>query len=356
MSSPTPYRPLAIALALAAWLAAGCSKQGTGVTNPEPSLSAARVADAAGSGGSRVFISSAHENGDGTVTLPLHRGSSRGRTVWYVLLDASTGDAAEKFGINESQKLGNLRDTRAVQQVTMNGGTIEFPASVDFTPVRSVTPGPTGFPPAAFHVGAEGEPGYSPYIQLPDGTILNAPIIADESGRADKVRELDTEHGRVVYEETAGFAHGNAVLYASFDASVGVAAALENVTLAPVLNEAPVLDQDGTDQARASLAAFVNGQTGANNPNRQGLNSAILDGLSPLNVLRWTPNQGRYSPAWDVHPAAWTDRAIAAGQNKRQTDWGTITGLVDKGMITGPGGAKFAAAGFIVNCPIVSQH
>jgi hypothetical protein len=67
---------------------------------------------------------------------------------------------------------------------------------------------------------------------------------------------------------------------------------------------APFADGDGTDSARASLAAFVNGQTGAGNPERPGLNSA-LDGLDPLNTLAWTQNQGRYRPLWDDHLAMW---------------------------------------------------
>jgi hypothetical protein len=160
---------------------------------------------------------------------------------------------------------------------------------------------------------------------------------------------------RVVMEETSGFQGGKPVLYISTDASIELAAALENATYAPRLNAAPSVGDDSKDSARASLAAFVNGQTGANNPQRQGLNSALLDGLSPLNVLRWNPDQGRYSPLWDVHPAAWTSAAIAAGQNLRQTDWGKIQGLVDHGQITGPGGAPFAAGNFIVDCPIVSM-
>jgi len=134
-----------------------------------------------------------------------------------------------------------------------------------------------------------------------------------------------------------------------------VAATLENVTLAPALNFAPTLDNDGTDSSRASLAAFVNGQTGAANPQRQGLNSAILDGLSPLNVLRWNPSQGRYSPLWDVHLTAWTPAAIAAGQNLRQEDFGDILGLASHGLVTAPDGSPFAASGFIVNCPIIGS-
>jgi hypothetical protein len=265
------------------------------------------------------------------------------------VLDASTSDAAQRFGVNRSQKLANARGTLAVQKVIVQNGV------VDFTPERHVVPGPTGFPPLAADPGAVGEAGYSPLIQLPDGAIVNAPQIANETGRADKVVDLDFTKAQVTYRETHGFQGGNAVRYVSTDASDPAVAALEDVTFAPLLNQAPFAGGDGTNSARAFLVAFVNGQTGAANPQRQGLNSALLDGLDPLNVLFWNPSQGRYSPLWDVHPAAWTDAAIAAGQNVRQTDLGHVLGLVDDGIVTGPGGAPFAAAGFIVNCPIVSR-
>jgi hypothetical protein len=112
---------------------------------------------------------------------------------------------------------------------------------------------------------------------------------------------------------------------------------------------------DTDDSSRAPLAAFVNGQTGAMNPERQGLNSALLDGASPLNVVRGNPGQDSYSPVWDVHPAAWTAAAMASGQNLHQTDWNTMQMLVEQGLITGPGGARFGPANFVVDCPIVSR-
>jgi len=305
--------------------------------------------------GRTLFITSAVEHADGTVTLPLYRGTSHGRTVWYVVLDATTSDAADRFGVNRAQKLANVSGTLAVQKVAVYDGIVDFPATVDFSPVRNVVPGPTGFPPQVADPGAVGEPSYSPLIELPDGSILNAPHLANDSGQADKVVVLDTAGGSVRYRETDGFQGGRAVRYVSTDASDPAVAALENVTFAPLLNHAPFVGGDGTNSARASLAAFVNGQTGAGNPERQGLSSALLDGLDPLNVLRWNPSQGRYSPLWDVHPAAWSAAAVATQQNIRQTDFGQVINLAENGIVSGPGGAPFGPAGFIVNCPIVSR-
>ena|SRR2546421_4455205 len=299
-------------------------------------------------GGRTLFVASAVEHGDATVTLPLHRGTSLGRTVYYLLLDSSSGADARAQGLNTAPKLANARGTAAVQKVTVVGGVIDFPASVDFSPARQVAPGAQGFPPAAASPGAVGEPGYSPLIELPDGTVENAPQVANATGQADKIVAVDPGAGWVTLRETHGFSGGKAVRYLSTDSSSPVAAALENVTYAPALDAAPFLDGDGTNSARASLAAFVNGATGAGNPQRQGLNSALLDGLDPLNVLRWNPRQGRYSPLWDVHLAAWT------GAPSRQTDFGDVLGLASHGLVTAPGGGDFAASGFIVDCPIIS--
>ncbi|HET6923073.1 MAG TPA: hypothetical protein VFI16_07995, partial [Anaeromyxobacteraceae bacterium] len=308
-----------------AFTAAAC---GASTSSAESALS--------GSGGSsrRVFLASAVEHPNSTVTLPLYRGTSQGRTVWYVVLDSSSGADAEAKGVNVSQKLAGARGSGAVQKVSVGDGVVDFPATVRFE-VRApnVVPGPTGFPPLAADPSAEGEQGYSPLAELPDGTVENAPHVANQTGRHPKVVDIDFARGTVTLAETAGFSGGKEVRYVSTDASFGAAAALENAVLAPALDAAPRVGEDGTDQSRTSLAAFVNGQTGPENPERQGLNSALLDGLSPLNVLRWAPNQGRYSPLWDVHLAAWTDDAKVRGLDLRQTDFGDVLGLASHGLV-----------------------
>ena len=323
----------------------------------------AASAASADSGGSTLFIRSAVEHPDGTATFPLHRGTSQDRTVYYLLLDSSDGNRAAAIGVNKSQKLANAANTDAVQHVTVIGGGVDFPASVDFSPAH-VLEAPNGFPPTRFEPGAVGEAGYSPLIQRPDGSVDNAPQIArDQNGdgridllteAADKVVAIDTAHLTVTYKETDGFQGGKAVRYVSTDSTDPLAATLEDATLAPALNAAPRAGDDSTASSRAELVAFVNGQTGAANPQRQGLNSAVAGDGDPLNVLAWNPSQGRYSPLWDVHLAQWSAADVAAGTNVRQTDTGTIDNLAQHGRITAPGGGALRASGFIVDCPIVA--
>ena len=311
-------------------------------------------------GGRTLFVGAAVEHADGTATLPLIRGVAHGDAVWLLPLDASDGELASRLGINTSQKLANAGDA-ATQPAWFDAtGVLHVDHTVDFSPERV---DPVGFPPANadFRPGAFGEAGYSPLLRLPDGTVLNAPQVArDQNGdgtialrseAADKVAAIDTVRGTVTYVETDGFSRGNAVEYVSTDATDRLAATLEDATLAPALDAAPFPGGDGTDSARASLAAFVNGQTGAANPQRQGLASAVADGLSPLNVLAWKPNQGRYSPLWDVHLAAWT---VPVAQRTRQVEFDAVEKLAETGAVTAPDGGPFRASGFVVDCPIVS--
>jgi hypothetical protein len=303
-------------------------------------------------GGARVFVPGAVVNADHTVTLPIYQGRSGSRTVWFTVTEASDSGHASTWKASVAQKLANARGSTAVQKVGIDAaGRVVFPATVDFSPVHVITPGPTGFPPSAAAPGAVGEPGYSPLIQLPDGAILNAPQLANDTGAADKAVTLDTTHRTVRYRLTDGFSRGDAVVYISTEATDPGAAAIEDVTYAPALNAAPFAGGDGTDSARAGLAAFVNGATGTANPQRQGLNSALLGQGDPLNDLAWKPNQGRYSPLWDVHLTQW-----APGQTPtRQTAFADVADLAKAGRVTAPGGGTWGPTGFIVDCPLIAQ-
>jgi hypothetical protein len=301
------------------------------------------------------------------VTYPLYHGTSQGRDVRYVITDASVRSVAETLGVNYTPKLARASGTAAVQNSSSqigSGNGIDFPASVDFSPTHVIIPGPTGFPPAKAQPGAVGEPGYSPLVQVVfrDKTVvLNAPQIANATGQADKVVSIGPR--TVSYRETDGCYDNESVHYASFDASDPGAAAIEDVTYAPNLDVAPApgcadAAVVAANCSRESLIAFTNGQTGATNPQRQGLNAALLDGPPPLNILQEIPEQKSqfdYSPLWDIHLETWTDAAVAAGINVRQTDFSTALSQVTSGNATGfPAGSQFGPSGFVVNCPVVS--
>jgi len=306
------------------------------------------------SAGDRVFVPGAKVNSNGSVTLPLREGRVGSRVVWYIVTEASTSNSADRFGASRASKLANaLKKTESVQRAYYGaGGLLHFDGTVDFRPERVVVGDPvTGFPPLEVAPGAVADAFYSPLVLLPDGSVINAPHVANDTGRADKVVRLDTAKRKVDFALTDGFARDDAVLYISTDASDPVAAALENVTFVERLGRAPRAGNDGSDSARAALAAFVNGPTGVSNPQRQGLNSALLGEGDPLNLLAWTPNQGRYSPLWDVHLAAWADARDA----RRVEAFDDVEDLAEDGEITAPDGSRFGASGFIVNCPVIAE-
>jgi hypothetical protein len=303
------------------------------------------------------------------VTYPLYRGTSQGRNVFYVITDASDRSVATALGVNFTPKLAQAAGSPAVQNSTSEIGSghgIDFPASVDFSPQRILVPGPADFPPSSAQPGAIGEQGYSPLVQVDfRGTtvVLDAPQIANATGQADKIVAIASNHRTVSYQETDGCYDNESVHYASFDASDAGAAAVEDVTYAPDLGAAPSLGcadaaVPAANCSRESLIAFTNGQTGAANPERQGLNAAIHDGISPLNILKEIPEptaQFDYSPLWDIHLETWTAAAVTAGLNLRQTDFSAALQQVTDGNATGfPAGTQFGPSGFIVNCPVVS--
>ncbi|QIN82158.1 hypothetical protein GBA63_05480 [Rubrobacter tropicus] len=299
-----------------------------------------------------------------TATFPLFEGkTATGQATWYVVTESSNRADAARRGVNHAPKLANALGTKAVQRVTVAGGLVKFPGTVDFRPVHRVVAGPTGFPPSVATPGSAGDARYSPLISTNGRTVLNAEQIANNTGRHDKVVRINFRAKQVTLELTEGRQGGKKVLYLSTDASDTGAAALEASTFAPNLDAAPGVASDEADtSARTGLVAVVNGATGANNPQRQGLSSALLDGQDPLNILQWPATHPRYSPLWDVHPAVWTAAATSAGERARLASFSEVAGAVGDGQVVsggdGPANERLnglKAGGFVVNCPIIAE-
>ena len=93
---------------------------------------------------------------------------------------------------------------------------------------------------------------------------------------------------------------------------------------------------------------------------RQGLNAALLDNESPLNILEDVPNDGgqfNYSPMWDIHVVQW-NASVPLANRVRQTDFATDEALVGTQArsiaAAGTLSNTFQSSGFIVNCPLIS--
>ena len=76
-----------------------------------------------------------------------------------------------------------------------------------------------------------------------------------------------------------GFDAGEPIVYLSTDAGQPLTAVLERSTYVPALNDASYNGGDDfLGSARERLFGFLNGQTGASNPNAQGFQHLALDG------------------------------------------------------------------------------
>jgi len=319
---------------------------------------------------------------EGTITLPLYEGALKnGKTVWYILTDTTDKGNADALGLNWSPKLAYSDVGRAVREgEVIAGGVVEFEkGEVDFSPDPVLVPGepPNYFPPQEFSPGAFGDDDYSPLVRLTNAGnhIYNAPMVAfdvtadeidfcegdaDHSLVHDKVIRICPEEGTVTLDLTAGFSFARPVLYLSTEANNPLAATLEGAIYAPALEDVTVGRDDSAFSAVERIFLFANGPTnpdepeGEINPQRQGLNSAIKDGGGPLNVLGGIPTVATdYSPLWDVNLGEWTQEAIDNGYRSRLTEEFAVLGMVERGWVTGPGGAPYGSTGIIVNCPIV---
>jgi hypothetical protein len=311
----------------------------------------------------------------GTITLPLYQGQmTDGRKVWYILTDTDDKGNADALGLNYAAKLTYAAVGKGARTATLEkNATLTFDSgTVDFKPERSLVPGdePNPFPPKNATPGSVGDEDYSPLVRIENagGHIYNAPMIAfdvdaseisfpdgnpDYSKVEDKVVSIDPEGMTVTLNLTQGFSFAKPVLYLSTDSSDPLAATLEGATFAPAMKDIPVGGDDSAFSAIERIFVFINGPMGKDNPQRQGLNSAIVDGESPLNVLGGIPTVATdYSPLWDMNLGMWTTDAIDNGYRSRMIEEFQILGMAEKGWITGPAGGAFGSVGIVVNCPI----
>jgi len=145
------------------------------------------------------------------VTLPVYQGiGPSGQPTYFIMTESADYEIAKLLGVNFAPKLINGRGTAGSQQVTIENGMIKFKGDVDFTPVRSITPGPfpNTFPPATAQPGSVGDAEYSPVIVLPSGSVMSASIVANSTGNHDHLVSIDYAKGTVVFELLDGFEGG----------------------------------------------------------------------------------------------------------------------------------------------------
>jgi hypothetical protein len=296
----------------------------------------------------------------GTVTLPVYPGRVQGKLVWYIVTESSDSADAARRGVTWAPRMAVLGTSRAAQPAYETVGGLAYTAGI----VRARAD--SGFPPAEATPGSVGEPGYSPFVRLQNGVVLNAPIIGDERNILDRVVSLNPGRSEVVLRLARGYGGGRHVWYISTDASDAGVAAMERSTWAPALAEAPAVASSAPGTARFYLLAVTNGATGAMNPERQGLASALLDGLSPLNVLLGAPDPASgkhdYTPLWDLHLSRWTSAAIAADQRVKIFSLEEVKVYAERGWLVSAGEGTpnpvvggINAVNIVINCQVMAS-
>src|SRR4051794_26526899 len=245
-----------------------------------------------------------------TVRLPLYKGRADGKTVWYVLLDASDPGAAHNLGLNHAPKLANvgIGCPDCVQTVTLDSpapaenpfgqAVVNFAGAPDFSPKRVAQPGPDGFPLTKAEPGSVAGKGYSPFIRIAASqTVYSAPIVATGDGPFDVEHHTNT-HDRALgfhiapksppgqYLESwvellfvKGFDAGQPIVYLSTDAGQPLTSVLERSTYVPAVDKAAYNGGDDfLRSARERLFGVVDGQNGGGEKQGPGVVHPVTGG------------------------------------------------------------------------------
>lgn len=315
--------------------------------------------------------------GKANATVPAFRGiGPDGRdNVWYVVTEAADYRVAKIMGINYAPKLAFGRGDDGSQEVTLDRGRLRFRGAVDFGPERIVTAGdgPSAFPPAIAQPGAVADDEWSSLVVLPSGSVLNVAVVRNATGDHDRLLSLSRNRGEATLELLDGWQGGDRRYYHFVtDSSDPAAAAIEQGVYSPRLGKLGNYGESNVFDASALLgfSPNANGETGLDNPERQGLNSTIVDGgVDPVNVFPLDPDNDKryynnYSPMWDAHVSQWTDAAISSGQRRAIKGFADLSDLVDRGLVKSADASMGMENGFvaglratelIINCPVIAQ-
>ncbi|MBW4474354.1 MAG: hypothetical protein KME45_28865 [Stenomitos rutilans HA7619-LM2] len=315
--------------------------------------------------------------GKANVTLPLYKGfSPQGKSVYYIITEASDFDVAKKLGINFAPKMKKAIGSAGVQSVTMSNGLIKFKGNVDFSPQYQVEPGsPNPFPPKVAKPGAIGDAQWSSMVVMPSRVVLNVQMVHNDSGSHDRLVALDLKQRTVTMSILDGFQGGKQYFYHLVtDVSAEVPSVLEKGVFTPRLAKVPEMGKS-TPSDRSALLGFspvLNGITDTATGQFQGFEASLANGgIDPINVFPIPPSNddrsatNNYSPLWDAHVNMWTDAAIKAGKVRRITSFEDLKGLVEAGLVTSayinPEGAGnpwlfgLRPTRAVINCPVIAH-
>jgi hypothetical protein len=190
-------------------------------------------------------------------------------------------------------------------------------------------------------------------IEFPHGGVDHRRVI-------DRAVAISPAAGTVTFRLSVGTASERPVLFVSLDSDDNVVSALEGTTYAPALRNLPVGRADSPDSAVAVNYVIANGPTGADNPQRQGLDSALSDPRGQvLDIFQAAPgvlNGEAYSPMWDLYVPRWTQAAIERGYRARLDSELQVLRFAHDGWLTGLNGGPIAATGLISNCPLITHY
>ena len=311
-------------------------------------------------------------------TLPLFEGvGPDGEAVHYIITDASDPEVAAAMGVLYAPKMRHLDGHPGAQAVTLDeAGRMVFLGAVDFGPDLQVVPG-TGdapFPPDSYQAGAVADAEWSSMVYLPSGLVLNAQIVANDTGMHDRLVEIDPDARTVAMSLLDGYEGGDKYYYHLVtDASEEIAAVLEQGVWAPrmALIDTFGLSDPEDESALLGFSPVLNGPRDLATGEEQGFEVSLLNGgIDPINVFPLDPDNAdtsltnNYSPLWDAHVSQWA-ADVPMEDRVPITSIAQLRDLVEAGKVedafVNPDGAgNDYVAGLrptriIINCPVVAQ-